>query len=237
VNDTFGYAFVADAPTFSALVLSREGALLSDDGARVLFNTLEGEKAMRILRDTFGTSCAYTVPGRDWDRADFASAKTLFNIAPSSTLPAYQSDIERTSMFRWGVAPLPRNGPDPITPLDGPGWTILKTTPDRQLAAWLFVRWFAESNQTQRWTLANYTLPVRRSAIKTLLETPDLNPNLEQVLKMAAYGQPEPSIAKWDAVRKIVVDTMRAVAGGMDPKESLDQAEAAANAALQGGPP
>ncbi len=236
-NDTFGYAFVADAPTFSGLVLSREGQVLSPDGRRVLFNTLEGEKALRILRDTFGSDCAYTVPGRDWDRADFTGAKTLFNIVPSSALPAYEADIERTSVFRWGATPLPHNSPDPITSLDGQGWTILKTTPDRQLAAWFFVRWFAEPDQTQRWTLANYTLPLRRSTVEVLLETPDLDPYLKQVLELAEYGQSEPPVPQWEAVRKIVVDAMRDVIGGMDPADALKQAEADANAALGGVQP
>lgn len=235
--DTFGYAFVADVPTFSAFVLTRGGQLLSDDGRRVLFNTLEGEKAMRIVRDTFSSKCAYAVPGRDWDRSDFANAKVIFNIVPSSALPAYASIIEQSSAFRWGVAPLPYTSPKPVTPLHGQSWTILKTGPERQLAAWLFVRWLAETPQTQRWALANYTLPLRLSAIQAMQDMPDLDPNLKRVLEMAPHGQPEPVLAEWEAIGAIALEAMRNVAGGLDPKDAIAQAERAANAVLQGGAP
>ncbi len=235
--DTFGYAFVADVPTFSAMMLTRGQELLSQDGSRVLFNTPEGERAMRTLRDAYSSKCAYTAPGRDWDRGDFTNAKVLFNIVPSSALPAYHTIIGKSSIFRWGVSPLPHNGEAPITPLSGQNWTLFKSNPDRQLAAWLFIRWFSEPSQTQRWASANYTLPLRRSAITTLEAQPDLEPTFKRVIELAPYGRPEPSIAKWDDVGKIVLQAMRAVAGGMAPKEALNQAEQAANAALQGGAP
>jgi multiple sugar transport system substrate-binding protein/sn-glycerol 3-phosphate transport system substrate-binding protein len=235
--DTFGYAFVPEAPTFSAFVLTRGGDLLSADGKRVLFNTLEGEKAMRILRDTFGTRCAYTVPGRNWDRSDFVNAKVMFNIAPSSALPAYQAAIEQGAAFRWGVAALPHTTPDPITPMYGQSWAILKTTPARQLAAWLFIRWFAEPRQSQRWALATYTVPVRRSAVQALQAVEHLDPIFERVLALAFYGHPEPPVAQWSTVSKIVVETMNAVTTGTEPKDALGQAETKANSALQGGTP
>lgn len=235
--DTFGYAFVANAPTFSALVLTRGGQVLSADGRRALFNTLEGEKAMRTLREIFDSRCAYTAPGYGWDRGDLVRARTLFNIAPSSELPAYLAAIEQTSAFRWGVAPLPHTTDDPVTPMYGPGWTIFKTAPARQQAAWLFVRWFAETRQTQHWAQANYTLPLRRSALQALLGQPELEPHFRRVLELAAYGQPEPSIAAWDTVSGILVNTMQAVAGGMEPRDALDQAEKQVNAALQGHTP
>ncbi len=235
--DTFGYAFVADAPTFAALVLTRGGTLLSADGRRVLFNSLEGEKGLRVLYETFNAHCAYTVPGRGWDLNDWSSARVLFNIAPGSALPAYRAAIESSSAFRWGVTLLPYTSPEPVTPLHGQSWAILQTTPERQRAAWLFVRWLAESRQTQRWAMATYTLPVRRSAVAALQEMQDLDPELAQVLALAPYGRPEPTVAGWEAVNQIVLEAMQAVTHGADPKAALEQAEKAANAAVQAGSP
>lgn len=235
--DTFGYAFVANAPTFSALVLTRGGQVISADGRRALFNTLEGEKALRTLREVFNSRCAYIVSGHAWDRGDFVSAKTMFNIAPSSELPAYIAAIEQTSAFRWGTAPLPHTTTDPITPMYGQSWTIFKTAPSRQWAAWLFVRWFAETRQTQRWAQANYTLPLRRSAVEALSSQETLDPNFRRILELATSGRPEPSIAAWDRVGKILVDAMQSVAEGMEPKDALDQAEKETNAVLQRSAP
>ena len=133
--ETFGYAMVPDASTFSALVLSRGGTLVSDDARQVKFNSTEGVRAMNILRDIFPFRQAYEAQGRTWDRLDFAKGKAMFTIAPSNELPAYKSAVEQSGLFRWGVAPLPHNTPGPVTNFVGQSWTVPKTTPKRPLHA------------------------------------------------------------------------------------------------------
>jgi multiple sugar transport system substrate-binding protein len=230
--DTAGYAFVPDSLVFSALVLARGGQLLSADGQQVLFNSQAGAEALGTLQELYRSKCAYTVAGWGWDRQDLATAKVLFNIVPSSALLGYQSIIERESAFRWGVAPLPHDTPTPVTPLQGQSWTVLKTTPERQLAAWLFIRWFAQARQVRRWALASSTVPLRLSVARELLEDPDTSPAFEAVLELASYGQPEPSAPAWNTLRGMAVEAMQAVVEGADPKNALDQAARSANSIL-----
>ena len=230
--DTYGYAMVPDALTFSALVVSRGGTLVSEDARAAKFNSTEGVRAMNILRDTFPFRQAYIAQGQGWDRPDFAKGKTLFTIAPSNELPAYKTAVDQAGLFRWGIAPLPHNTPNPVSIFVGQSWTVFKTTPRRQLAAWAFIRWFGGVNQTRRWAEATTTLPLRNSAAQTLLKK-DIDPNWKIALGLLPFGQSEPAVPGWDAARHVLDDTMRAVAGGQSPTAALEQAEAKVNPLLK----
>ena len=232
VPETYGYSMVPDAWTFSALVLSRGGTLVSDDARQVKFNSTEGTRAMNILRDIFPFRQAYIAQAHTWDRMDFAKGKTLFTIAPSNELPEYKLAVDQAGLFRWGVAPLPHNTPDPVSIFVGQSWTVFKTTPQRQLAAWLFIRWFGGVNQTRRWAEATTTLPLRNSAARTMLEK-DLDPNVKIALGLLPFGQSEPAVPSWDPARTVLADTMRAVVGGQAPTAALEQAEAKVNLLLK----
>ncbi len=224
--DVFGYALVPDASTFAALVFSRGGVLTSDDDRQARFNSTEGVKAMNILRDVFSPKHAYIAPGRGSDMADFAQMKTLFTIGLSRDLPAYAAAVNRGLLFRWGVAPLPHNNPDPVADFVGASWTVFKTTPQRQLAAWLFIRWFTGVQQTQRWAEATSTVPLRASAARAIKQEPTLDPQVKTVLDLLPYGQSEPVVTGWEPARQVLADTMQAVAQGQAPATALEQAEA-----------
>lgn len=232
VVETFGYAMIPDASAFSALVLSRGGMLVSEDARLVKFNSTEGTRAMNILRDIFPFRQAYIAQGHTWDRVDFAKGKAMFTIAPSSELPAYKAAVDQGGLFRWGVAPLPHNTPDPIADFVGQSWTVFQTMPRRQLAAWLFIRWFSGVNQTRRWAEATTTLPLRKSAAQAMIKK-DMDPNLKTVLDLLPFGQSEPAVTGWDSAREVLAETMRAVAGGQLPQTALDQAEAKVNPLLK----
>jgi multiple sugar transport system substrate-binding protein len=232
IVETFGYVMVPDASTFSALVFSRGGTLVSEDARQARFNSTEGTRAMNILRDIFPFNQAYIAPGQTWDRVDFAKGKAMFTIAPSNELPAYKAAVDKAGLFRWGVAPLPHNTPDPVTNFVGQSWTVFKTTPKRQLAAWLFIRWFSGVNQTRRWAEATTTLPLRKSAAQAMIKK-DMDPNLKIVLDLLPFGQSEPAVTGWDPAREVLAETMRGVAGGQPPQPALEQAEAKVNLLLK----
>jgi multiple sugar transport system substrate-binding protein/sn-glycerol 3-phosphate transport system substrate-binding protein len=232
IPETYGYALAPDAAVFSALVLSRGGTLVSEDARQSRFNSNEGVRAMNILKDTFPFRQAYLAQGRTWDRVDFSQGKTLFTIALSNELPAYKTAVDQGGLFRWAVAPLPRNTDNPVALLVGQSWAVFKTTPQHQLAAWLFVRWFNGAHQTRRWAEATNTLPLRLSVARQM-NTKDADPNLKTTLDLVPFGVGEPAVPGWNAAREILGDTLRAVAGGLAPATGLEQAEAKINPLLK----
>jgi multiple sugar transport system substrate-binding protein len=232
VPDTFGYVSVPDASTFSAWVFSRGGLLVSEDARHAAFNSTEGAKAMRVLRDVFGLRHAYAAQGHGWDRLDFAKGVALFVFAPSNELPAFKAAVDQGGLFRWGIAPLPHDMPNPVSDFVGQSWTVFKTTPRRQLAAWLFIRWFSGVNQTRRWAETTFTLPLRDSAAQAISQEPDLDPNIKVALSLLPFGQSEPAVTAWEPAREVLAETMHAIAAGQQAPEALEQAEAKVNPLL-----
>ena len=84
--------------------------------------------------------------------------------AQTTQLPEIFDAVEARGGFRWNVSPVPYGRRDPTLTISGPAWVMLKSTPAKQLAAWLFIRWFAETPQAVRWSQLTGLLPLRQSA-------------------------------------------------------------------------
>jgi ABC-type glycerol-3-phosphate transport system substrate-binding protein len=117
----------------------------------------------------------------------------------------------------------------------GPTLGIFKTTPQRQLAGWLFIKWFTEPEQVARWAVAADYFPVRKSAIET--ETMkahfEENPLYEEAFGFLEYARMEPAIAGWRGIRDALCRAIIGVASGqMSPEEAIYRAEEQAEGIL-----
>ncbi|NIO68469.1 MAG: ABC transporter substrate-binding protein, partial [Anaerolineae bacterium] len=70
----------------------------------------------------------------------------------------YSAAIEEGTIvepeFEWSIAPFPHEAAKPIVGMYGPTLCVFKTTPQKQLAGWLFIKWFTEPEQAARWAIA-----------------------------------------------------------------------------------
>ena len=234
------YAISPSASTFSAWVWTRGGSVISEDGKSVAFNGKEGLAALEFLKKLVDEGLAYQISESYGDQTDFANQKTLFTFGSTAGLPYYAKAIKGDSdsfAFDWTIAPFPHDTPDPIVDIYGPSVTVFKTTPERQLAAWLFVKWFTEKQQTATWAMDSNYFPVRRSAA----ESPEMqdyfqkNPLYKKAFDFLPYGRTEPTIAGWQGVRDALGNAIVAViTGEKSPQEALDEAAATAQSALTG---
>jgi len=148
---TSGYAISPSASTFAGWVWTRGGEVLSADGKSVRFQA-EGVEALTFLKKLVDEGAAYQIAERYGDQTDFANEKALFAFGSTAGLPYYARAIEDEETgkprFSWSIAPLPHDTPEPIVDMYGPSICVFKTTPERQLAAWLFLKWFTAPEQT-----------------------------------------------------------------------------------------
>ena len=161
----------------------------------------------------------------------------MFTIGSSSGVPYYQSAVESGEQgeFQWGVAPLPYmdGGDEPVMNLYGASVTIPKSTPEGELAAWLFVKWFTEPEQNVRWALISNYFPVRHSAADLMSDYLAANPTYKQAFDLLPYSTYE---AQWCAcyedVRRMMSDSYSAILDGADIEETLAALQAEANESL-----
>ena len=157
---------------------------------------------------------------------------------------AYEAALYRgMSPFQWHQAMIPQTDPqNPATALYGASFFILQGHPSRdpvrQEAAWRFIRWFTEAEQTARWAAELEALPVRFSALEIMTDTLAAYPFLRtQVKEILPYGRPEPAAAAELEIRDILYTAIISVTQGYaDPQTALDQAARDADAILAGQP-
>ncbi|HIQ05301.1 MAG TPA: extracellular solute-binding protein, partial [Anaerolineae bacterium] len=168
------------------------------------------------------------------DQADFANQKVLFTFGSTAGLPYYDRAIKEAGEFNWDVAMWPHETPEPFVNVYGPSAAIFKSVPERELAAWLFFKYWAEPENVAKWaTVANY-FPLRKSAMETetMKEYLKKSPKYAKAFTFLKYGRTEPNVAGYQQIRGIIADAMKKAIEGGEPKEILDEAVAEANAVL-----
>jgi len=228
-GDKHGYAYVGSASLYATLVWSFGGRIVSEDGTKIAFNSDAGLKALQLLKDLFDSGCAYQIAQRYGDQTDFANQKALFTFSSTAGLPYYRSAVEKSKAgsFNWDIAMPPHaEGQKPVVDVYGPSVAIFKTTPEKELASWLFLKYWAEPDNVALWaTHANY-FPITKSAMQTDIfkKYVETHPRYKKALGFLPYGRMEPSFAGYQEVRDIIAKMMKQVIEGADPKTALEAA-------------
>ena len=141
------------------------------------------------------------------DQREFASGQVLFILRSSSGLPFVTSAVEDGLDFTWTVTYPPNELEEPIVNVYGASVSLCKTTPQQQLAAWLFVKWFTEPAQQARWVRASNYFPVRRSTASVLVSI--LRRTLATKLPTSCrLGKSEPTLSGYQQVRRVLQEAM-----------------------------
>ena len=234
---TVGYEISTDASRFASMVFSRHGTYFEEDGSSFTFTNDTVVETMTFIKEMYDEGCAVLIAESYGDQTDFGNYKALFTIGSSSGLPYYASAVESGEQgeFQWGVAPLPYmdGGDEPVMNLYGASVTVPKTTPEQELAAWLFVKWFTGPEQNVRWARISNYFPVRHSAADLMGDYLEANPVYKTAFDLLPYSTYE---AQWCAcyedVRRMMSDSYSAILDGADIDETLTQLEADANVSL-----
>jgi ABC-type glycerol-3-phosphate transport system substrate-binding protein len=234
-----GFAIFEMTSSFSNMVFSRGADVISADGKRATYNGPEGVEALTLIRDLVRKGCAYQAKDQYGDQADFIAGQVLFNFGSSAGLPYYRTGIQSSKKpFEWGVAAMPhgKQVERPVVDLYGPSIAVFKGRPEKQLAAWLFLRWFTQAEPGARWAQVTGYFPIRRSSLEvaSLKQYIQKEPNYARALSLLPYGVGEPRVAAWSEIRGLISDAYSAVIRGADPKKTLDKSVEKANALLAG---
>jgi len=237
-GNTLGYEYSMDASRFAAFVFSRGGDVVSEDGTRYVFNGPEGLEALTFLRDLVDRGCAMPATDPRGERADFGTGQVLFTIFSTTGLPQYERAVSEGAGFQWSINPPPHTSARPRMNVYGASLAILKTTPQQQLAAWLFLKWMSEPEQQARWASVTGYYPIRRSAVDLLASyfavQPTENPPYAKAFEFLSYDYgATPSVTGYDECRSAIEEMLTAVMGGDGPWQDAGQgAQAQLDAAV-----
>jgi multiple sugar transport system substrate-binding protein len=107
------------------------------------------------------------------------------------------------------------------------------TTPEQELAAWLFVKWFTEPEQNARWAKISGYFPPRISAADAMADYMEANPVYAQGFELMPYSTYEAQwCACYEEVRRLMEESYSAILDGADIVETLTQLQEDANVSL-----
>lgn len=226
--DFYCYAFVPSASTFAQWDWSRGGKYASDDEKKAVFDEPAGVETLTWLKNQADKKWAYAPSAAFGDQTDFGNGKVEFTFSTTAGLPFYNDAVKGSAKpFNWAIAPSPHgpNGKSNVT-IFGPSIGIVKSTPEKQRAAWLFIKFLLSKDSEITWGAQTQYFPAPKSALDSLVSmTQDqanaINPNYGKVLtqyKAAVtflpLGRREPASPAWQSVRSIIGNMMTAVFTG-----------------------
>jgi multiple sugar transport system substrate-binding protein len=201
-----GWLVSSSAPSVLSWIYAYGGEVFQIGHRAYHFNNAQSEAAFSFVSDLNALGCAW----QDRDRPPgeiFSERKAL---AVSGSLAGLPSVTAAMTAFGnddlWTVLPFPSPDGHPGLTAYGPSISILETTEEKQLAAWLFIRWLVEPQNQARIVQVSGAFPTRLSAQEYLEDYGRMNPHWADAQLLLEYARPEPALQSWNLVRWIVND-------------------------------
>ncbi len=201
-NDgTGGWIASLDPSTVMSWILAFGGSGLNEAGDGYDFDTPEVAAAFEYLASLFGRGCAW-LPAYRYANDEFASRQGLFYTSSIAGIPYQQAAMENhQNTDQWTVLPFPSPEGDPVLNVNGPAYAILRSSPKKELAAWLFVRWITQPENQAVFIQSSGYFPSRRSTLTHLQAYALDNPQWMEALAWIPYSKFEPRLGSWGIAR------------------------------------
>jgi len=219
-NDgTGGLVWRSTTSDFLSFLYAFGGVELTADGTAYDFNTPEAKAVALFINDLRDSGCTYVT--ESYANPEQATRRALITLSSSAGLKYYTGafeDVENED--EWGF--LPFLGPDGNQSADAYTQTfgILKSTPEQELASWIFIKYLTSPENQARWVEASGYLPTHYSTEELLTDYVASVPQYKSSLELAALGHGEPeTFPAWYSVRRAIGDSVATLYAATTPEE------------------
>lgn len=197
-----------------------EGAISSNGGAIVKNNrlNLDSKESIEVIENWSGFFRDGTaVVSNANSNLDFCAAKFAIRFSSVASRP----NIKNNCKFKFMVAPLPYFK-SPAVPVGGATLAISKVAPEKQKAAWEFIKWLAQPQQQYTFIKMSNYVPITRSTsdfkpFKDFLKTEQ---GLDMGVRQLPYARPRPSTAAYFQVTTEIVKSLENIYLNNTPVEN-----------------
>jgi len=207
-----GYAVRMDASNFASWVFAFGGDIFDYTTNQFTLDSPEAVEAWTFLQDLARNGCLRVVDGYD-DQKQFGQGTNLFTVASSSGLGVYypKAIADGVGEMEWSVAALPTTTGQIKANIYGASVSIPKSTPERQLAAWLFIKYYTSKDVQTYWATETQYFPVRKSVAAEMVDFFGTYPPYETAWNLIEFGAFEPPVPGYDPIREEMKITMAAL--------------------------
>ncbi|MBI2757436.1 MAG: extracellular solute-binding protein [Chloroflexi bacterium] len=204
-NDAQG-GWLVDTNAMTALswLTAFGGGVLEGNDYRFL--TPKNIAALTFVKQLYDDGCAWASrPDADLPSI-FSGRKALFMTAGLEELSDYSRGMAAASNAdEWTVLSFPGDIQNGLM-IYGSSFVMLKSTPEQQLAAWLFVRWMLSPENQARWVQTTGLFPLRTSSLEALTSYSNSHPQWAAAVALIPDGKLQPQLASWRKVRVMLGD-------------------------------
>jgi ABC-type glycerol-3-phosphate transport system substrate-binding protein len=207
-NDGTGGWIISDDPLAleSWRLAHGAAALPVKEGQAYQFNTPPTLQAFTFLRKLADEHCAWTARNPT-PYTYFAQRRALFYSGSLADLAAQEkAQAFEKSSDRWTVIAYPAENRKPLAIATGSSYALLLSTPQRQLAAWLFLHHLMLPRVQARLDAAGGLLPERAAALLEMSDYRQAHPAWAVTTTWKDVLQPAPRLASWRTVRRVLQD-------------------------------
>ena len=213
-NDGYGgWVVDTDWQTIYSWMLAFGGGVV--DGNAYTFQTDPNLAALQFLKGLYDDHCAWLATDPNNSRVissgpyfdQFANRSALFVSGDLAEVSMAQESMSRSkNNDAWTLLPFPGPSGDVLVTY-GPSYSVLKSTPGKQLAAWLFARWLLSPENQAQWVQATGLFPL----LNSLQNTPGSSPQWITAIKDIPLAQGVPQMASWRKVRYLLDDGTKVI--------------------------
>ncbi len=233
-GSNIGFELANTASTFASWTFAFGGDIYDYETQRFTYDSEAALAAWTFIQGLINEGCATITSERFGDQTDFGNGVALFTVGSSSSFFFYKKAVEEGAGFYWQIVPLPHSSERPILNLSGASIAILKSTPEQELAAWLFLKHYASAEMQATWVRATNGFPIRRTALDFMGAYLDKDRRYASLTDLLPDGGSEPAVPGYGIIRGALVDAITEIAGGADVATTLAQLNAKANQVLEG---
>jgi ABC-type glycerol-3-phosphate transport system substrate-binding protein len=230
-----GLVMEVNPSTLDGWIYSNGGKLLAADNKHVRFDEPAAVELFARIGDLFKRGAAYQVP-KDEYQQDFGAGRAAMFCGSSTRRDLVGRAV--SGHHHWSIANIPQKDvTHPVTVLYGANICIFRSSPEKEKAAWAFIKWLTEREQAAEWSTKTTYMPLRKSVAQSpvMKAAWQKDPQGYQAFQLLPFAVPEPQVGGWQEVRDILKEAMVAVITGKSTAQAaMKDAAQKANAVLAG---
>ncbi len=163
-------------------------------------------QAFRFLRYLFDSECSW-ISRNPSPYPYFATRQALVFSSRLSQFADIRSNIAFTgSADQWIVLPYPGVEKEQITLLEGQSFGMFGSSPEEQLASWLFMKWLNSADYQAQIINQTGTFPITNSALRLSESYGKVNAQWAAFVQEQTKIQAMPNGGDWSHVRSVIAD-------------------------------
>jgi multiple sugar transport system substrate-binding protein/sn-glycerol 3-phosphate transport system substrate-binding protein len=234
-DGTGGFILRDSASATAAWTFAFGGDILDEDGTGYVYNGQATVDALNFLKGMLEDGCAFFFT-EGYPDPEFGARHAILTMGSTSGMPYYESAVqdvaeeEGREPDEWGFTAVPHTTEDPVQNIYGGDIMIPATSPDTQLAAWIFLKYFTSPEVQAEWVRVSKYFPTRKSTAENLGDYLDANPQFATAVDLLEYGYYEPQLISYQSVRDAAEQAFNEIMQGADTQATLDALNEEANA-------